>query len=61
MLDINLLRKDLPSVITRLQARKNPQAFLNVETFQALEAERKAQQIRTEELQNQRNTLSKQI
>ncbi|MDP2034806.1 MAG: serine--tRNA ligase [Polaromonas sp.] len=61
MLDINLLRKDLPSVITRLQARKNPQAFLNVETFQALEAERKSQQIRTEELQNQRNTLSKQI
>lgn len=61
MLDINLLRKDLPSVITRLQARKNPQAFLNVEAFQALEAERKTQQIRTEELQNQRNTLSKQI
>jgi seryl-tRNA synthetase len=61
MLDINLLRKDLPSVIARLQARKNPQAFLNVEAFQALEAERKTQQIRTEELQNQRNTLSKQI
>ncbi|MDP3825131.1 MAG: serine--tRNA ligase, partial [Polaromonas sp.] len=34
---------------------------LNVEAFQALEAERKALQIRTEELQNQRNTLSKQI
>ncbi|WP_395055729.1 serine--tRNA ligase [Polaromonas sp.] len=61
MLDINLLRKDLPSVVTRLQARKNPQAFLNVEAFQALEAERKTQQMRTEELQNQRNTLSKQI
>jgi seryl-tRNA synthetase len=61
MLDINLLRKDLPSVVTRLQARKNPKAFLNVEAFQALEAERKTQQIRTEELQNQRNTLSKQI
>jgi len=61
MLDINLLRKDLPSVITRLQTRKNPQVFLNVEAFQALEAERKTQQIRTEELQNLRNTLSKQI
>ncbi|GAB3476752.1 serine--tRNA ligase [Polaromonas eurypsychrophila] len=61
MLDINLLRKDLPSVVTRLQARKSPQAFLNVEAFQALEAERKTQQIRTEELQNLRNTLSKQI
>ncbi|TAG34149.1 MAG: serine--tRNA ligase [Polaromonas sp.] len=61
MLDINLLRKDLPSAIARLQTRKNPQAFLNVQAFQALEAERKAIQTRTEELQNQRNTLSKQI
>ncbi len=61
MLDINLLRKDLPSAIARLETRKSPQAFLNVEAFQALEAERKALQIRTEELQNQRNTLSKQI
>ncbi len=61
MLDINLLRKDLPFVIARLEARKNPQAFLNVEAFLALEAERKALQIRTEELQNQRNILSKQI
>ena len=61
MLDINLLRKDLPSAIAGLQTRKNPQAFLNVEAFQALEAERKAIQTRTEELQNQRNTLSKQI
>jgi seryl-tRNA synthetase len=61
MLDINLLRKDLPSAIARLETRKSPQAFLNVEAFQALEAERKALQIRTEELQSQRNTLSKQI
>jgi len=61
MLDINLLRKDLPSAVARLETRKTPQTFLNVEAFQALEAERKALQIRTEELQNQRNTLSKQI
>ncbi|MES2415253.1 MAG: serine--tRNA ligase [Pseudomonadota bacterium] len=61
MLDINLLRKDLPSAIARLETRKKPQAFLNVEAFQALEAERKSLQSRTEELQNQRNTLSKQI
>ncbi|MFC5521092.1 serine--tRNA ligase [Polaromonas jejuensis] len=61
MLDINLLRKDLPSAIARLETRKSPQAFLNVEAFQGLEAERKALQIRTEELQNQRNSLSKQI
>jgi len=61
MLDINLLRKDLPSAIARLELRKRPQAFLDVQAFQALEAERKALQIRTEELQSQRNTLSKQI
>ena len=61
MLDINLLRKDLPSVIARLEVRKSPQAFLNVEAFTALELERKAIQSRTEELQNLRNTLSKHI
>ena len=61
MLDINLLRKELDRVVTRLQARKNPQPFLNVETFRALEAERKTIQTRTEELQSQRNSLSKQI
>ena len=61
MLDINLLRKDLPSAIARLETRKRPQAILNVEAFQSLEAERKSCQIRTEELQNQRNNLSKQI
>ncbi|NDP64366.1 serine--tRNA ligase [Polaromonas sp.] len=61
MLDINLLRKDLPTAIARLETRKHPQAFLNVEAFQTLEAERKAVQIRTEELQGQRGTLSRQI
>jgi len=61
MLDINLLRKDLPSAVARLETRKSPQTFLNVEAFQSLEAERKAVQIRTEELQSQRGTLSKQI
>jgi seryl-tRNA synthetase len=61
MLDITLLRKDLPQVIARLQKRKNPQAFLDVDKFTALEAERKTIQTRTEELQAQRNTLSKQI
>jgi seryl-tRNA synthetase len=61
MLDIQLLRKDLPAVLAGLEKRKSPQAFLQVDAFQALEAERKALQIRTEELQNQRNQLSKQI
>ena len=61
MLDINLLRKDLPSAIAALESRKSPQHFLNVEAFKGLEAERKSLQIKTEELQNQRNSLSKQI
>jgi seryl-tRNA synthetase len=61
MLDVNLLRKDLRSVVDRLSARKSPQPFLDVEAFQRLEAERKTIQTRTEELQARRNQLSKQI
>ncbi|MDR7334272.1 serine--tRNA ligase [Roseateles asaccharophilus] len=61
MLDITQLRKDLDAVIERLNARKTPQAFLDVDRFKALEAERKAVQTRTEELQARRNSLSKQI
>ncbi len=61
MLDITLLRRDLNAVIARLETRKNPQAFLNVNAYQALENERKTLQTRTEELQASRNTLSKQI
>ncbi|UJB64817.1 serine--tRNA ligase [Acidovorax sp. YS12] len=61
MLDILLLRKDLASTVARLETRKKPQSFLNVEVFQSLESERKTIQTRTEELQSQRNQLSKQI
>jgi seryl-tRNA synthetase len=61
MLDITQLRKDLAAVVARLETRKKPQAFLDVASFSALEAERKTIQIRTEELQSKRNTLSKQI
>jgi len=61
MLDITLLRKDLAHVVARLETRKKPQAFLNVEAFTALESERKTLQMRTEELQSKRNTSAKQI
>ena len=61
MLDINLLRKDLDSVVARLLTRKSPQVFLNVDAFKALEAERKTIQMRTEEMQAKRNAVSKQI
>ena len=61
MLDINMLRRDLPSVVARLETREKPQTFLDVPAFTALEAERKAIQTRTEELQARRNQLSRQI
>ena len=61
MLDINLLRRDLPAVVAGLEARKSPQPYLDVARFSALEAERKTLQTRTEALQGQRNSLSKQI
>lgn len=58
MIDIQLLRKDIDTVAARLATRKFQ---LDVATFNALEAERKQIQTRTEELQSKRNTLSKQI
>ena len=61
MLDINLLRKDLDMAVARLETRKSPQAFLDVGRFTQLEAERKTHQTHTEELQNRRNMLSRQI
>ena len=61
MLDINLLRKDLTTVIARLETRKKGQTFLDMDGFALLESERKTIQTRTEELQSLRNTLSKQI
>jgi seryl-tRNA synthetase len=61
MLDINLLRRDLSAVVAQLQRRKNPQPYLDVAAYSALEAERKHIQTRTEQLQAGRNTTSKQI
>ncbi|MBE7420741.1 MAG: serine--tRNA ligase [Ideonella sp.] len=61
MLDIALLRRDLPAAIARLERRRRPQPFLDVARFGSLEAERKQLQVRTEELQARRNALSKQI
>lgn len=61
MLDITLLRRDLDSVVAALNKRKSPQAFLDVAAFTALEGERKTLQTRTEEMQAQRNALSKQV
>jgi len=61
MLDINLLRRDLPGVIAQLERRKSPQPYLDVPRYTALEAERKQIQVSTEQLQARRNALSRQI
>jgi seryl-tRNA synthetase len=58
MIDIQLLRKDIDNVAERLATRKFQ---LDVAGYNAIEAERKAIQMRTEELQSKRNSLSKQI
>lgn len=58
MLDIQLLRKDIDTVARRLQTRG---FALDVDAFNALEAQRKGIQVKTEELQSQRNKLSKEI
>jgi seryl-tRNA synthetase len=59
MLDVQLLRSDVGTVADRLTIRGGFQ--LDVKTFTALEARRKALQSDTEALQAQRNALSKQI
>ncbi|MFZ5484995.1 MAG: serine--tRNA ligase [Pseudomonadota bacterium] len=58
MLDIQLLRKDLAAVASRLASRG---LTLDTGRISALEAERKDIQTATQDLQAKRNTLSKQI
>jgi len=58
MLDLQLLRKDLPAAVAALKRRGF--AF-DEAAFRALEDERRTLQLRTEELQAKRNTLSKQV
>ena len=58
MLDIQLLRKEIDTVAARLKTRGFD---LDVDAFNALESQRKTIQMRTEELQSQRNKLSKEI
>ena len=58
MLDIQLLRNDIQTTAQRLTQRG---FMLDTERFGELEGQRKQLQIRSEELQAQRNSLSKQI
>ena len=59
MLDPNLLRNDLPALAERL--RRSRGFDLDVAALESLEAERKRLQMRTQELQNLRNTRSREI
>ena len=58
MLDISLFRHDLPGVAAGLAKRG---LALDTAAFEMLERERKDIQVRTQELQNRRNVLSKEI
>ncbi|HQU47607.1 MAG TPA: serine--tRNA ligase [Casimicrobiaceae bacterium] len=58
MLDISLFRHDLASVAAGLAKRG---VALDTAAFESLERERKDIQVRTQELQNRRNVLSKDI
>jgi len=58
MLDVNLLRRDLPSVAAALAARG---VTLDTARFEALEAQRKTIQTQTQALQAKRNAISKEI
>lgn len=58
MLDPNFLRSDIETTAQRLATRG---FTLDVATFQSLEEKRKALQVRTQELQNERNVRSKNI
>ncbi len=58
MLDAKLLRSELEETARRLARRG---FVLDVERIGALESRRKAAQVRTQELQNERNSKSKEI
>ena len=58
MIDIQLLRKDIDAVASRLADRK---FILDKGQFTSLESERKQVQSRTEELQAKRNQLAKAV
>ena len=58
MLDAKQLRTDLANIATQLEKRGYN---LDTESLTALEEQRKAIQVKTQELQNERNTRSKSI
>jgi seryl-tRNA synthetase len=56
MIDLNLLKNDPEAIFERLKSKNY---ILNVSAYEQLEAERKKFQTQTEDLQAQRNSLSK--
>ncbi len=59
MIDPNLLRNDLANIVALLKSKRN--FDLNFEQINELEAQRKSLQVKTETLQSERNTRSKNI
>jgi seryl-tRNA synthetase len=59
MFDINLLRNDLRATADWMKQARGYE--IDVAAFEALEAERKALQVQTQEFQQQRNALSKAV
>lgn len=58
MLDINLLRRDLPTVV---QGLKDRGIALDPAQFERLEEQRKSLQVQTEQLQARRNSIAREI
>lgn len=58
MIDIQLLRKDIGTIATKLKTRNFD---LDIAAFNEMEAQRRQLQTATEDMQAKRNTLSKQI
>jgi seryl-tRNA synthetase len=61
MIDNNLIRRDLDGVIAQLQRRKNPQPYLDVARYTALEARRKLIQVETENIQAKKKLYSEEF
>ena len=58
MLDIQALRENINTVAKQLATRGY---MLDIQKFNAIDQQRKVLQIATQDIQNQRNTLSKEI
>ncbi len=61
MIDLTLLRKDLPAVVAALEKRASPQPFFDVVWYEQIEAKRKDIQVKLETQQSMLNIANKHI